>query len=351
MKTKTSFLYTLRLALVVCIGLAAQPRLSAADAAQTRAAFLKIIDRPRVALAAETKDTGETNGVAYSRFTYASDAEQRVPGILLKQSKGTGRRAVVIAAHGTGGNKEGQIGLLRTLADKGFAAVAIDGRYAGDRIKTGKGTAEYNAAITRAFSTGQSHPFYYDTVWDLMRLVDYLETRDDVDAKRIGLIGFSKGGIETYFTAAADPRIAVAVPCIGVQSFQWALENNAWKGRIGTIQGAFNAAAKEAGVTDADAAFVRKFYDRVVPGIYDQFDGPVMLTLIAPRPLLVINGDTDDKTPVPGIELCATAARAAYHGANAQERFVLRVQLNTGHKVNADSQQAAVEWFVKWLKP
>ena len=217
-----------RCGIVILVWILAQSFAFAADAAPTRAAFLKIIDRPRVALAAEAKAVGETNGLAYFHFTYASDAEQRVPGLLVKQSKGAGRRPVVIAAHGTGGNKEGNLGLMRTLAEKGFVAVAIDARYAGERIKTGKGTTEYNAAIARAFATQQGHPFYYDTVWDLMRLVDYLETRDDVDAKRIGLIGFSKGGIETYFTAAADPRIAVAVPCIGVQSFRWALENNAW---------------------------------------------------------------------------------------------------------------------------
>ncbi len=45
-----------------------------------------------------------------------------------------------------------------------------------------------------------------------------------------------------------------------------------------------------------DAAFVRKFYDRIVPEIYGEFDGPSMLPLIAPRPLLVVNGDSDART-------------------------------------------------------
>src|SRR5437764_8305349 len=105
-------------------------------------------------------------------------------------------------------------------ATRGFLALAIDGRYHGERTKAG-----YDNAIFRAYKTGKEHPFYYDTVWDVMRLIDYLETRDDVDPKRIGLIGISKGGIETYLAAAADSRIAVAVPGIGVQSFRWALEN------------------------------------------------------------------------------------------------------------------------------
>src|SRR6476660_8649661 len=104
------------------------------------------------------------------------------------------------------------------------------------------------------------------------------------------MIGFFKGGMETYLAAAADPRIAVAVPCIGVQSFRWAIENDAWQSRIGTIQGAFDAAAKVRGVAP-DATFLRAFYDRVAPEIYGKFDGPAMLPLIAPRPLLAINGE------------------------------------------------------------
>jgi hypothetical protein len=52
---------------------------------------------------------------------------------------------------------------------------------------------------------------------------------------------------------------------------------------VGTIKTAFEAAAKEAGVENPDAAYVRKFYDRVVPGKADRFDGPAMLPLIAPR--------------------------------------------------------------------
>jgi dienelactone hydrolase len=316
---------------------------------KTRAEFLKIIDRPRVALAQETSPLVETNGSLQGRFSFTADAQQRVPGILVKQRNSSGRLPVVIALHGTGGTKEGQLPLLRSLAGKGFLAVAIDGRYHGERAKGGRG-ADYNEAILQAWRGVPQHPFYYDTVWDVMRLIAYLEMRDDVDPKRIGLIGFSKGGIETYLAAAVEPRIAVAVPCIGVQSFGWALEHNAWKPRIGTIKTAFDSASKEAGVAEPDAAFVRKFYDRVAPGIYSQFDGPAMLPLIAPRPLQVINGDSDDKTPVPGINLCADAARKAYSASHAEDRFRLIVQKDTGHKVTAAAQEDAIEWFVKWLK-
>jgi dienelactone hydrolase len=319
-------------------------------AADTRADFLKLIDRPRVPLAAK-EELPTTNSVVEVRFSFASDAEQRVPGVLLKSTTSNGRRPAVIALHGTGGTKTNMLALCRKLADQGFVAVAMDGRYHGERTRAGHGAVEYNEAIIRAWREPREHPFYYDTVWDVMRLVDYLQTRDDVDANRIGLMGISKGGIETYFTAAADPRIAAAVPCIGVQSFRWGLQHNDWQGRIGTIQSAFDTVSKAEGVKSPDAAFVQKFYDRVVPGIYGEFDGPAMLPLIAPRPLLVINGDSDDHTPLPGVKECAAAAQQAYRAANAEECFTLRIQEKTGHAVKPESERAAIDWFVKWLKP
>jgi dienelactone hydrolase len=315
-----------------------------------RTDFLKLIDRPRVALAPQVEKMSGTNGIVEFHITFAADANDRVPGILMKPANSQGRLPVVIALHGTGGSKGNMAALCRKLATNGFIAVAIDGRYHGER-KTGKGEIDYDDAIVRAFHGSGEHPFYYDTVWDVMRLVDYLATRDDVDTNRIGLTGISKGGIETIFTAAVDTRIAVVVPFIGVQSFEWALENNDWQGRIGTIQPAFDTIAKESGVTQPDSTFVQKFYDRVVPGIYSEFDGPEILPLIAPRPLLVISSDLDKNNPLPGLEECVAAAQKTYVADGATNCFSVIIQKNTGHQVKPESERAAIEWFVKWLKP
>ena len=88
-----------------------------------------------------------------------------------------------------------------------------------------------------------------------------------------------------------------------------------------------------------------------MPGIDGEFDGPAMAPLIAPRPLMVINGDLDDRTPLAGLKLCTDAARAAYHDAGVDDRFVVRIQEHTGHRVNPDSQAAASAWLEKWLEP
>lgn len=320
------------------------------DSTSTRTAFLKLIDRPRVPLAYQLKALPNVEEFAYEHFSFAAEAEQCVPGILLKPV-GNGRRPVVVVLHGTGGRKEDQMALLKTLAGRGFVAVAIDGRFHGERNPTGTGAAAYVEAILQTYRTRKGHPFLYDTVWDVMRLIDYLENREDVDVTRIGVMGFSKGGMETYLAAAVDPRIAVAVPVIGVQSFRWALANNGWQSRAGTFQAAVDGAAKDAGAAEVDAAFIRTFYDRVAPGIYTQFDGPAMLPLMAPRPLLVINGDSDARTPLPGVRECAAPTEQAYRNARAEDKFVLHLQKDTGHAVTPEGRQAAIDWFVRWLTP
>jgi len=321
----------------------------------TRAAYLAVIDRPRVALAPELTKIPAVEGFEKLHLWFSSEATERVPGYLLlpDAAKYKGRRPVVIALHGTGGNKDsGQIAeIVLRAARAGFIGVAIDGRFHGERTRAGSGSVEYNEAIARAFKGRQGHPLYYDTTWDVMRLIDYLATRKDVDPARIGLTGISKGGIEAYLTTASDPRVAAAVPFIGVQSFKWALENGQWRARVATFQSAFDASAREAGKPGDNADFVREFYARVLPGIDGRFDGPAMLPLIAPRPLLVINADSDANTPIAGVRLSVESARPAYAAANASERLQLIVEENTPHRVNPEAIDAAMAWFVRWLKP
>jgi alpha-beta hydrolase superfamily lysophospholipase len=242
-------------------------------------------------------------------------------------------------------------GRLRDLAGKGFVAVAIDGRYHGERAgASSEGMSPYLAAILRTYRTGREHPFLYDTVWDVMRLIDYLETRPDVDRSRIGLTGISKGGMETYLATAVDPRIAVAVPMIGVQSFRWALDHGAWDSRAWTLRQAVEAAAKDAG-SGVGAPFMRRFYDKVAPGVYGEFDGPSMLPLIAPRPLLVVNGDSDPRTPIGGVRACMAAAEQAYKALGVTDRLVLHLQPDAGHQVTPEGDRVALAWLERWLKP
>jgi dienelactone hydrolase len=290
------------------------------------------------------------------RGRFESEKERLVPFLLYRPKSTAGRMPAVIVLHGTGGNKEGMAETLRELARRGMLTIAIDARYHGARVPGGAhGSQEYNEAILRAYREPdpkrQEHPFYYDTVYDLWRTVDYLQSRPDVDGDRIGMIGFSMGGIETWLAAATDTRIRVAVPAIGVQSLKWSLEHEQWQGRANTIRAAHEAVARELGEPAVNARVCRALWSKVVPGILDDFDCPRMLESIAPRPLLIVNGEKDPNCPLEGAKIAFAAAGDAYRQAKAEDRLEIDVAPGVAHAVTPAQRQKAYTWLERWLKP
>ena len=206
--------------------------------------------------------------------------------------------------------------------------------------------------MLQTYRTGKGHPYLYDTVWDVLRLIDYLQTRPDVDPQRIGVMGISRGGTEAYLAAAVDPRIAVVVPIIGCAGLSWALDHDQWRPRVGTFGPVAEAAARSEGIARVDAAFVRRFYDRLVPGIYADLDAPSVLQLIAPRPMLVINGDSDPRTPLAGRSGIGRCGPARVRGrSEPSEKLGFYLQPNAGHVFTPVAELVMADWFVKWLTP
>ena len=334
------------------------PRPTLAD---IKANFLQLLERPRARPDIDHHTTRPPyHNLTSERFDFASEirpdgTKERVPVLMVRPEGVTGRLPVVIVLHGTGGKKEGMWNWLEQLAHRGFLAVSIDARYHGERDGGYKDTSGYNDAVYQAFRSKpgeyQAHPFYYDTCWDVMRLIDYLVTRDDVDAARIGLTGTSKGGIEAYLTAAVDDRIKVVVPAIAMQSFRWGLEHGRWQARANTIKAAHEHVAADLGQPEVNREVCQILWAKVVPGIRDEFDGPSMVRLLAGRPTLILNGELDPNCPIDGAELAFASARAAFHDAGADDRLKIDVAKGVGHTVTHEQHQAAIDWFVTWLEP
>ncbi len=328
--------------------------------AAVRAAFLKLLDRPKVPLDVKTVNTTiARDGFVHESLTFASEKKagggiERVPVLIVRPAKGEPKKLpAVIVLHGTGGSAKNETGFMTELAKRNIIGVAIDARYHGERSGGAKGATAYNEAIVRAWKAKpgmpMEHPFYYDTCWDLWRTVDYLLTRDDVDAEKLGMIGFSMGGIETWLAASVDERIKVAVPAIAVQCFRWSLENDKWQGRARTIKAAHDAAAKDLGESEVNQKVCRALWDKVIPGILDQFDCPSMLRLFAGRSLLILSGTKDGNCPYGGAKLAIAEAEKAFKAADAGDHLRVIV-VEVGHTVTAEQRQAALEWFARWLK-
>lgn len=325
---------------------------------KVKASFFELLDRPRVPLDPAPLRTSKSGDFVQEETTLATEkkpdgAIERMPVLILRQESAKGKRPAVIVLHGTGGSARAMLPFMKEIADRGMIAVAVDARYHGQRAGGLKGAKAYHAAILKAWRTpagkAHEHPFFYDTCWDLWRLLDWLETRPDVDAKRIGMIGFSMGGIQTYLAGAVDERVRVAVPAIALQSFRWGLENEKWQGRARTIQSVHDAAARDLGREKSDAATCREVWKKILPGITGAFDCPSMIRLFAGRPLLILSGTKDANCPYEGAKLAIEAARAAYEKAGVSDRLQVLIE-DVGHTVTQRQRQAALAFFERWLK-
>ncbi len=259
---------------------------------------------------------------------------------------------VVIVQHWLGGSKDhiGLLPVLNGLATKGFLAVAIDGRFRGER-QNGK---SLDVAMLEALKTGKGKPFLVDTSYDITRLIDYLVTRPDVDASRIGMAGISEGGMITWLTAAADDRIKVAAPMISVTSlgetFQ-APEGPQTAARLALFDSFLKSYAKELNEPAVNQKVLRAAWEKLVPGLLDRFDAPNVVPLIAPRPLLVINHELDELFPVEGAKKVASLTRLRYQEAQAPEKFEFKVTPGLKHAAFDFSEvNSMVSWMERWLK-
>ena len=298
-----------------------------------------------------------TDSVLIEKGFIYSEKTEKVPLIMYKPvGMSKSRLPVVIVLHGTGGTKDDAAikDLLYRLTKVGIIGIAIDARYHGERVAGGdRSSKAYVDAITRAWkdtgSAHREHPFFLDTVSDLWTLVDWLASRPDIDANRIGMTGISMGGIETWMAASVDTRIKCAVPIIAAQSFKWSLDNDRWQGRAHTIWAAHQEAAAGLGDTAVNKENVKAFWDKLLPGITEEFDCPSMVRLFAPRPLLILSNEKDQNCPLPGAQLAFAAAREAYQSKNASDKLEIVVTPNEPHRLLPDHVKRTIAFFARWL--
>ncbi|KAH9761135.1 AB hydrolase-1 domain-containing protein [Citrus sinensis] len=298
-------------------------------------------------------------------YLYTEAGEQgRLPLLILsmKESDNENRPAVVFL-HSTRKCKEWLRPLLEAYASRGYIAIGIDSRYHGERASS---KTTYRDALVSSWKNGDTMPFIFDTVipvldflfaissmltvlaWDLIKLADYLTQREDIDPTRIGITGESLGGMHAWY-AAADTRYKVIVPIIGVQGFRWAIENDKWQARVGSIKAVFEEARTDLGKSTIDKEVVEKVWDRIAPGLASQFDSPYTIPAIAPRPLLIINGAEDPRCPLAGLEIPKARARKAYAEANCSDNFKVVAEPGIGHQMTPFMVKEASDWLDKFL--
>ncbi len=165
--------------------------------------------------------------------------------------------------------------------------------------------------------------------WNAMRALDYLETRKEVDPKRLGVTGRSGGGATSWWVAAADDRPQCIIPVAGIADLQaHVVEGLTPRYRNGVIDG------------HCDCMYMVNTY---------RWDFPLVAALCAPRPLLLGNSDADAIFPVPGYRRLADKVRKIYALYGAADRFAL-LETAGPHKDTPELRAGAFRWMNRWLK-
>ncbi|KAI7752715.1 hypothetical protein M8C21_010690 [Ambrosia artemisiifolia] len=272
-----------------------------------------------------------------------------LPVLILSMKESTpSKRPAIVFLHSTNKCKEWVRPLLEAYASRGYIAVAIDSRYHGERAKN---KTTYEDALVSSWKRGDTMPFIFDTVWDLVKLADYLTARDDIDHAKIGITGESLGGMHAWFAAFLDTRYSVVVPIIGIQGFRWAIDNDQWQARVDSIRSVFEEARIDLGKSVIDKEVVEKVWDRIAPGLAREFDSNYTVPLIASRPLLILNGAEDPRCPMAGLDVTISETRKAYEEANCSDNFKVMAEAGIGHQMTSTMVKEASNWFDKYLKP
>jgi len=243
---------------------------------------------PRAPLLPQTLETRDFPAYRREKFVFESRPGLFVLGYLLtpRDSAPPYPAMICIPGHGRGvddivgidpqgRNRTDKPGYQHDFAiqvvEHGMAAVAVEPLGFGCRRDpvTRKKGAEATAcqpSAGAALLLGQTMVGW--RVYDVMRAIDWIETRQELDARRVGCMGISGGGEVTTFAAALEPRIRAAM-----------------------ISGYLN--------TFRDSIMsLSHCIDNYVPGILNWAEMYDVAGLIAPRPLFVESGMQDDIFPV-----------------------------------------------------
>jgi cephalosporin-C deacetylase-like acetyl esterase len=237
--------------------------------------------------------------------------------------------AVLLAPGHEATGKQSQYSFGGNFARSGIIALAIDPLGQGERLQyfdpekkastIGGSTGEHGEANVPAMLIGEDVARYF--VNDSMRGIDYLISRRDVNAERIGALGCSGGGTSTAYLAALDDRVKVAGVACYITSFKELLPS-------------------ATGVQEAEQS---------IPHFIEQgLDFGDYVELFAPKPYAIIS-TTADMFPFEGAKQTHEEAARIYKLYGAEDRLQW-ITGPGGHGNLGPISPAILGFFLHYLK-
>jgi dienelactone hydrolase len=221
------------------------------------------------------------------------------------------------SGRGRNGNKVAYQSHGIWFARHGYVCLVVDTLQLGEIGATHHGT--YN--LQRWWWHSRGYTPAGVEAWNGVRGIDYLVSRPDVDPDRIAVTGISGGGAATFWVAAADERVKVAVPVSGMADLESYVPNRVINGHC-------------------DCMFLYNTY---------QWPWTRIANLVAPRPMLFINSDKDAIFPMDANDRIINRLERTYslYGKGGDVDSVVSVG---GHAYRQDIRQAAYTFINAHLK-
>ena len=247
------------------------------------------------------------------------------PGVLMTANAyvpdAKGQRPAVLCVHGHWRRaKQEPVVQSRCigLAKLGFFVLMVDAFGAGER-GIGKPLGEYHGEMVAATLWPTGLALAGLQVYDNMRAIDYLQSRSEVDSKKIGVTGASGGGNQTMYVGAIDERLGCVVPVCSV----------------GTYQAYLGAACCMCEVTPSALSYTEE------SGV---------LALVAPRGLMLINATRDAFQFSVGEAKKSLAAAKKVFQLYGKESSARHAIFESKHDYNQAMREAMYGWMTLHLK-
>lgn len=318
-------------------GLAASTA-SAAPASTTAARRAKLYSllgdlppRNRPVAAARRGQVEDRGAFTLETLVLDLNGEEPAPAYFVKpRNTVPGRRLpTILYCHYHGGKyKLGKDELLEAKPEPGSGIPS----YAEELTKAGYAALCFDTWAFGERSTRVELDIFKDMLWkgqvmwgmmvyDSLKAIDYLATRDDVDMNRLSALGMSMGSTMAWWTAALDERIKVTVDICCLTDYQALLARRHLRGH---------------GV----------YY--YVPGLLKHFTASQINELIVPRPHLGLAGNRDALTPPEGLDRIDADLRRAYAAAGKPEHWKL-VREDVAHQETATMRAEAMAFLKRFL--
>lgn len=209
------------------------------------------------------------------------------------------------------------------LAKRGYVVLAVDAIGWGDR-----GPLKYEqqqALASNFFNLGRS--LAGEMAYEDVRATDFLASLKQVDAKRIGVVGFSMGAYRAWQLASLSDKVAAtaAVSWIGTYDGLMTPGNNVLRGQS-------------------------SFY-MLHPGLPAHFDFPDVASVAAPNPMLFFNGGKDKLFPETAVQGAYEKMHRVWQSQQADDKLETKMWPELGHVFYQEQQVEVFAWLDRWLMP